>query len=89
MTIYLIDGYRQVVMEIKIQASEFKNKCLQLLNDVHHGDTYLITKRGVPFAKLSAVETEPKKLFGAMEGSFSENGDIVASIDDLWNAENE
>jgi prevent-host-death family protein len=76
-------------MEITIQASEFKNKCLKLLNDVHHGDTYLITKRGVPFAKLSALKSEPKKLFGLMKNSFSENGDIKAPVNEPWNAEND
>jgi prevent-host-death family protein len=76
-------------MEITIQASEFKNKCLQLLNDVHSGGTYLITKRGVPFARLSALKSEPPKLFGIMKNSFSENGDITVSINEPWNVEND
>jgi prevent-host-death family protein len=76
-------------MEITIQASEFKNKCLQLLNDVHSGDTYLITKRGVPFAKLSALKSESVKLFGIMKNSFSENENITMSINEPWDVEND
>jgi prevent-host-death family protein len=76
-------------MEITIRASEFKNKCLQLLNNVHSGDTYLITKRGVPLAKLSALKSEPVKLFGIMKNSFSENGDITVSTNEPWDAEND
>jgi prevent-host-death family protein len=62
-------------MEITIRASEFKAKCLQLLNNARKGDTYVITKRGVPLAKLSSWQTESHKLFGAMKGSFVENED--------------
>ncbi|MDR1254873.1 MAG: type II toxin-antitoxin system prevent-host-death family antitoxin [Puniceicoccales bacterium] len=67
-------------MEITIQASEFKAKCLKLLDDVRKGDTFLITKRGIPFAKLSALSTGSKKLFGEMQNSFIENDDIREPI---------
>ncbi|GHU11000.1 hypothetical protein FACS189449_01580 [Alphaproteobacteria bacterium] len=77
-------------MEITIQASEFKNRCLQLLNDVQRGDSYLVTKRGVPLAKLSALKnTEPKTLFGAMRNSFVENDDIRKPIDVIWTMDND
>jgi prevent-host-death family protein len=76
-------------MEITIQASEFKAKCLKLLDDVRKGDTFLITKRGIPFAKLSALSVESKKLFGAMRNSFIENDDIRKPINCVWAVENE
>jgi prevent-host-death family protein len=76
-------------MEIIIRASEFKAKCLQLLNDVRKGDIYLITKRGVPLAKLSSLQTKSHKLFGAMKDSFVENADICQSISSPWTVENE
>jgi antitoxin (DNA-binding transcriptional repressor) of toxin-antitoxin stability system len=76
-------------MEITVQAGKFKDKCLQLLNDVQRGDTYLITKRGIPFARLSALKPGTAALFGAMKNSFSENGDIIESTGERWNAENE
>ncbi|MDR1234144.1 MAG: type II toxin-antitoxin system prevent-host-death family antitoxin [Holosporales bacterium] len=74
-------------MEITIQASEFKAKCLKLLDDVRKGDTFLITKRGVPFARLSSLPSESKELFGAMRNSFIENDDIRIPIDCEWISE--
>jgi prevent-host-death family protein len=76
-------------MEITIQASEFKAKCLQLLNDVRKGNAYLITKRGVPLAKLIPLQMEPHKLFGAMKSSFVENTDICKPINFVWTVEND
>lgn len=76
-------------MEITIQASIFKTKCLKLLDDVHNGDTYLITKRGIPFAKLSALNVKSQKFFGAMKGSFTENEDIREPVPAVWNVEND
>ncbi|MDR1031967.1 MAG: type II toxin-antitoxin system prevent-host-death family antitoxin [Holosporales bacterium] len=76
-------------MEITIQASEFKAKCLKLLDDVRKGDTFLITKRGIPFAKLSAPSVESKRLFGAMQNSFTENDDIQKPINCVWTVEDE
>ena len=73
-------------MDISIQATEFKIKCLKLLEDVQNGNTYFITKRGVPLAKLEALAHKPEKLFGAMKKSCSVVGDIVDPIDEIWNA---
>jgi antitoxin (DNA-binding transcriptional repressor) of toxin-antitoxin stability system len=60
-TYYIAEG--NIIMEITVQAGKFKDKCLKLLNDVQRGDTCLITKRGVPFARLSALEPKIVKLF--------------------------
>lgn len=73
-------------MDISIQATTFKTKCLKLLEDVQNGDTYLITKRGVPLAKLEAIAPKPEKLFGAMKKSCAVVGDILEPIDEIWDA---
>lgn len=38
----------------------------------------MITKRGVPVAKLVAVEAEPADIFDCMKGSAEIAGDILA-----------
>ena len=73
-------------MDISIQATEFKIKCLKLLEDVQNGNTYFITKRGVPLAKLEALASKPEKLFGAMKKSCAIVSDIVEPIDEIWDA---
>jgi prevent-host-death family protein len=42
-----------------ITTGEFKAKCLALLNEVNEShETIVVTKRGVPVAKLSPVSKE-------------------------------
>ena len=71
-------------MDISIQATAFKAKCLKLLEEVQKGNRYLITKRGIPLAKLEAFGKKPKKLFGAMNKSCVIIGDITEPIDEVW-----
>jgi len=48
--------------ETRIPAGEFKAKCLQLIDDVNAEEIgVVITKRGIPMAKLVPFK-EPKKL---------------------------
>jgi prevent-host-death family protein len=63
-----------------IPATEFKAKCLELMNRVaERHETFVITKRGKPVAKLAPLEPTPKgSLFGCMEGSVVITGDIVS-----------
>jgi prevent-host-death family protein len=53
----------------KIESSEASSRFLQLLDDVEHGDTLIITRHGKPIARLSP-ETEGRqaKIKQAMEG---------------------
>ena len=73
-------------MDISIQATAFKIKCLKLLEDVQNGNTYFITKRGVPLAKLEALARTSENLFGAMKKSCAVVSDIVKPIDETWDA---
>ncbi len=70
-----------------VKASEFKAKCLQLMDEVAEtGEAILITKNGVPISRLEPVKRKPKTLFGALKGSVSIKGDIIAPIDIQWDA---
>jgi len=61
----------------KIPAGEFKARCLSLMDDVNAtGEPVLITKRGVPVAKIVPVSSKKRDLFGFMTGQFEIVGDI-------------
>jgi len=68
-------------------ASEFKAKCLKIMDEVAAtGEPVVITKHGVPVAQLVAAVRKPETLFGALTGSITIIGDIVAPIDAAWDA---
>lgn len=68
-------------MEIVI-ASEFKAKCLKIMDEVAAtGEPVIITKHGVPVAQLVPEVQKPETLFGALQGSVIILGDIVGPID--------
>jgi len=68
-------------------ASEFKAKCLKIMDEVAAtGEPVVITKHGVPVAQLVAAVRKPETLFGALIGSVTIIGDIVAPIDAAWEA---
>jgi hypothetical protein len=45
----------------------------------------LITKNGVPITQLIPAKRRPETLFGALKGSVSIKGDIIAPVDVEWN----
>ncbi len=59
--------------ELIVSATEFKAKCLALLDEVHaHGGTVTITKRGKPVARLGAVQPKAaSKISNALAGLLS------------------
>ena len=63
-----------------IPATEFKAKCLELMDRVaERRESFVITKRGRPVAKLGPVDRKPKdSIFGWLRGEAWERGDIVA-----------
>ncbi len=70
-----------------IKASEFKAKCLKIMDEVAAtGETVEITKRGVPVARLVPATRQPKTLIGALKGSVTILGDIISPVDVEWNA---
>lgn len=70
-----------------VKASEFKAKCLQLMEEVKEtGKEIVITKNGEPVSKLVPIRHKPKTLFGAHRGKIVIKGDIVAPLDPEWEA---
>jgi prevent-host-death family protein len=72
---------------IVIKASEFKAKCLQIMNRVAEtGDEVVITKNGIPISRLVPYRTRPQSLFGIDRGRMEILGDIIAPLDAGWEA---
>lgn len=71
----------------RIAASEFKAKCLSLLDEVAEtGMPLIITKRGKPLVKLVPFETvKPPNLLGSVR--YEREDDLLAPIDEPWDAE--
>ncbi len=70
-----------------IKASEFKAKCLKIMDEVAaSGEPVMITKNGVPITQLIPAHRRPETLFGALSGSVSIRGDILAPVDAQWDA---
>ena len=62
-----------------IPATKFKAQCLELMNRVaEQRESYVITKRGRPVAKLVPVKRKTKdSIFGWLRSTGSIQGDIV------------
>jgi prevent-host-death family protein len=75
---------------MEISATEFKAKCLKLMDEISKThEPIIVTKHGRPVAKLVAVETEetaPKTGFGCMAGTIEIQGDIISPIEEPWSA---
>jgi len=74
---------------MEIAAGQFKAQCLKLMDQVQQTkEEVVITKYGVPVARLVPIESEPSKsIIGWMEGSVRITGDIVAPLDESWEAD--
>jgi prevent-host-death family protein len=74
----------------QIPAGEFKAKCLHLMDLIKKQRVpIIITKRGVPIAKLIPIEEETtsQNLFGRLKGSVTIKNDIIASTKEKWEAD--
>lgn len=71
-----------------IKASEFKAKCLKLMDEVAaSGDEIIITKNGRPVSRLVPYREKPKSLFGIDRGRIEILGDIISPLEVEWEAE--
>jgi prevent-host-death family protein len=69
-----------------IPAGRFKAQCLRLLDEVAEtGETIVVTKRGRPVAKIEPVAAPPS-LQGSVVYLVSDE-ELIAPIDEVWNAE--
>ena len=71
----------------EISASQFKARCLALLDEVAaSGVPLVVTKRGKPVAKLVALEeTAPPSLLGSVR--YDREEDLLAPVDERWDAD--
>jgi prevent-host-death family protein len=67
---------------LTIQASEFKAKCLALMDQVARtGETIVVTKNGRPVAELRPHRApRAPSLIGLHKGTVEVHGDIVSTV---------
>ena len=71
-----------------IKASEFKATCLGIMNEVADtGEPVVITKNGKPISKLVPYYQKPASLFGLHHGFIKSHDDLIAPLDDAWDAD--
>jgi prevent-host-death family protein len=64
-----------------ISAGDFKTHCLRIMEEVRRRrETVVITKRGVPVAKVVPAEEPRKDVFGCMAGTAEITGDIERPV---------
>ncbi len=75
---------------MEISATEFKAKCLKLMDEISNThEPIIVTKHGKPVAKVVAIEPEEthnKTGFGCMAGTMEIRGDIISPIEEPWSA---
>ncbi len=70
-----------------IKASEFKAKCLALMDEVARtGVAVIITKNGKPVAELAPHRPPGRNARGILKGELFVVGDIIAPIEVEWDA---
>jgi prevent-host-death family protein len=70
-----------------IKASEFKAKCLALMDEVARtGVAVVITKNGKPVAELVPHRPRKRSLRGIFKNKLFIVGDIMSPIDVEWDA---
>lgn len=71
-----------------IKASEFKAKCLKLMDVVAEtGQELIISKNGRPVARLVPYHRKPESLFGIDKAKLEILGDIIEPLDVEWEAD--
>jgi prevent-host-death family protein len=87
MTIVIKRIIEEIMSMKTIKASEFKARCLQLMDEVaKSGEPLLITKNGKPVSQLVPYRPKPSTLFGAMKGTVTIQGDILSPLYEDWEA---
>ena len=71
-----------------MKASEFKAKCLKLMDEVaESGEEIVITKNGRPVSRLAPYRKQPPAPFGRDRHLIRILGDIESPIEEEWEAE--
>ena len=70
-----------------VKASEFKAKCLALMDEVaRSGQHVVITKNGKPIAELVPHRPRTHNARGILKGQLIVTGDIISPLDVEWDA---
>ena len=74
-----------------IAISQFKSHCLEIIETLQTSrQSIIITKRNKPIAKVEPIMDSSKiSLFGLLKGKAEIKGDILASIEEKWDAAHE
>ncbi|TVR57410.1 MAG: type II toxin-antitoxin system prevent-host-death family antitoxin [Gemmatimonadales bacterium] len=75
---------------LEVSASDLKNSWHEFLERVSQGrQEVVVTRYGHPIAKLSPYEgpAEVGGIFGCLAGSVTIHSDIVAPLDEAWDAD--
>ena len=71
-----------------ISASEFKAKCLHLMDEINKtGKEIIITKNGKPVSILKPYRAIPKTLFGLHKDKLQSKDSLIEALDITWDAE--
>ena len=74
-------------MSRTIKASEFKAKCLAVLDEVERTrQPVVITKRGKPIAELVPHAPKKRSARGILKNELFITGDIISPVDVEWEA---
>ena len=72
----------------EMPASEFKAKCLRVMETVRvTGEEIVITRHGKPLVRVVPVKAKATPLFGRLADSVVHEGDVVSPIDEQWDAD--
>ena len=68
-----------------IKASEFKAKCLHLMDEVNRTrEDIVITKNGVPVSRMVAYNQSVESLFGLHKNLVVCHDDLIEPVDEVW-----
>lgn len=71
-----------------VPISEFKAKCLSLLQELHDNNgTLIITKHGKPFVEVRTCGKDLDTTLEKFRGSLIYAGDLIRPIGESWEAE--
>lgn len=83
------NGHFKIRDDMKqLSATEFKAKCLALLDTVKRTrEPVEITRHGKPVARIVPCTSKPEKFVNPLKGSIRFEHDLVAPIGERWDAD--
>ena len=78
-----------------LALSNFKSHCSKVISDMQHNhQSVVLTKHGEPIARVIPLNSKTRhktltkdKFFGMFKGRFEITGDIMAPLDEEWDAQ--